>query len=120
METPRFSESMETLTDHVKEYIDLRVDLVKLILVEKLSRLTSLLLIVIIFLVLLMFAAVFLGFAFVLWYGNNAGPMWAGALIVVGVLVLNGTLLYLFRKKIVLNPVTARLSKIIMEEPDDE
>jgi hypothetical protein len=120
METPKFSESVNTLSDHLKEYINLRVDLVKLILVEKLSRLTSLMLLFIIFLILLMFAAVFLGLAFVLWYGNNIGPMWAGALIVVGVLLLKGIVLFLFRKKFLLNPVITQLSKIILEDADHE
>jgi hypothetical protein len=119
METPKFSESMNTLSDHLKEYVNLRVDLLKLVLVEKMSRLTSLLLLLIFVLILVMFAGVFLGLAFVLWYGQNVGPMWAGALIIVGVLVLKGTILYLFRKRFLLNPVIKQLSKIIMEEPGD-
>ena len=117
METPKFSESMDTLSDHLKEYVNLRVDLVKLILVEKMSRLTSLLILLIIVLVLLMFTAVFLGLAFVLWYGQNVGQMWAAALIVVGVLVLKMIALYLLRKRFLLNPIVRQLSKIIMEEP---
>jgi len=120
METPKFSESVSTLSDHVKEYINLRVDLIRLILVEKMSRLTSLLLLFILFLILLMFAAVFLGLAFVLWFGNSIGPMWAGALIVVGVLLLKGILLYIFRRRFLLNPVIKQLSKIILEDDDHE
>jgi hypothetical protein len=116
METPRFSESISTLSDHVKEYINLRTDLLKLILVEKLSRITSLLLLILLVIVILMFGGVFLGLAFVLWYGQHAGPMWAGALIVTGVLILMGLLLILFRKRLLLNPVIVELSKIIMEE----
>jgi hypothetical protein len=120
METPKFSESVSTLSDHAKEYINLRVDLVKLILVEKVSRLTSLLLLFIIFFILLMFAAVFLSLAFVLWYGEHAGPMWAGALIVVGILFAKGILLYFLRKRLLLNPVIRQLSGIIMEDAGHE
>lgn len=120
METPRFSESVSTMSEHVKEYVDLRIDLLKLILVEKLSRLTSLLLLLILILVILLFGGVFFGLAFVLWYGQHAGPMWAGALIVTGGLILTGILLLVFRKKLLLNPVVSQLSKIIMEEEGDE
>jgi hypothetical protein len=120
METPRFSESVSALSDHVKEYINLRTELLKLILVEKLSRLTSLLLLLIIILVILMFGGVFLGLAFVLWYGQHAGPMWAGALIVTGVMILMALLLILFRKRLLLNPVIVEMSKIIMEDDGHE
>ncbi len=120
METPTFSGSVNQLSDHLKEYVDLRVDLVKLILVEKLSRLTSLLLLFAFVLILVLFAGVFVGLAFVLWYGRYVGPMWVGSLIVVGVLVVKGILLYLFRKRFLLNPVIRQLSKIIMEDPSNE
>jgi hypothetical protein len=120
METPKFSESISMLSDHVKEYINLQADLLKLILVEKLSRLTSLLLLFILFLILLIFAAGFVCLAFVLWYGENIGAMWAGALIVVGVILVKCILLYVFRKKLLLNPIITHLSKIIMEDPDHE
>ncbi len=116
METPKFSQSVESLSDHAKEYLNLRIDLLKLILVEKLSRLTSILVIFIIVVIFAMFAGVFVGLAFVLWYGENVGPMWAGALIVAGVLALKGLLFYLLRKKLVLNPVIFRISKIVTEE----
>ena len=116
METPKFSQSVEALSDHAKEYLNLRVDLLKLILVEKLSRMTSTLVLFVLFLIFAMFAGAFIGLAFVLWYGENVGPMWAGALIVAGVLVLKGLLFYLFRKKLLLNPVIAKISKIVMEE----
>lgn len=120
METQTFSESVNQLSDHLKEYVDLRVDLVKLILVEKLSRLTSLLLLFAFVLILVLFAGVFVGLAFVLWYGQYVGAMWVGALIVVCVLFVKGILLYLLRKRFLLNPVIRQLSKIIMEEPSDE
>ena len=120
MENPTFSESVNTLKDHAKEYIDLRVDLVKLVIVEKLSRLASLLLLFVIFMILLLFAAGFICLAFVLWYGQHVGPIWTGALIVVGVLAIKAVILFLMRKRLLLNPIIAQLSKIIMEEPDDE
>lgn len=120
METPRFSETVHTLSDHVRDYIDMRIDLIKLILVEKMSRLTSLLLLLILLFMVLLFAGVFAALAFVLWYGESIGPMWVGALIVVGIALLKGIIIYLFRKKFLLNPIITQLSKIIMEEPSYE
>ncbi len=116
METPRFSESVNTLSGHVREYIDMRTDLIRLMLVEKLSRLTSLMLLFIMLFVLGMFAGVFVALAFVLWYGENIGSMWIGALVVVGLVILKAILIFAFRKRFLLNPIIRQLSAIIMED----
>ena len=120
MENQTFSESVNTLRDHLKEYLDMRIRLFRLIMVEKLSRLSSLLILFILIMILLLFAGGFLCLAFVLWFGEHAGPMWAGALIVVGVILLKLILLLIFRKKMLLNPIIRQLSKIIMEDPENE
>ena len=117
---PRISDQVHTLSDHAREYINLKIEEIKLVLVEKLSLLTSKLILFIILFILLLFTGVFIALAFVLWFGTHVGPMWAGALIIVGLLILKMLVIYWMRRWFILNPLIRHLSNIIMEGQDHE
>jgi len=116
MEPGKISDNFSSLTENVKDYIDLRIDYFKLVLTEKLARLTSFFLIAIIFFILAMFLLLFLSLAFVFWFGEEWGPSWVGALIVTAVYVVGGALVYVKRKTLFINPLVSHLTKILMEE----
>lgn len=113
------SDNFSSLTENIKEYVNLRIDLVKLILTEKLAKLASAFLIAVIFFILAMFLLLFISLAFVFWFGEELGPTWAGALIVTAIYIFGGLFIYLQRHKLFINPLVTQLTKILMEEKDE-
>ena len=119
MESPKISESIAELTDQVKNYIQLRIDLFKLNLTEKLATLTTTLLISIIFFIVFLFFTLFLSLAFIFWFKEYAGNAWLGSLIVAGFYILVGVTVYLLRDRLFLNRVVVQISKILLEEEEE-
>jgi uncharacterized membrane protein YqjE len=115
----RISDNVSMLTENVKDYVNLRIDLAKLILTEKIAKLASFFLIAVIFFILAMFLLLFLSLAFVFWFHDDIGPAWLGALIITVVYVLGGVLIFVKRHQFFINPLVTHLSKILMEEKDE-
>ena len=119
MEPGKISDNVSSLTENVRDYINLRIDLIKLILTEQLARLASFFLIAVIFFILAMFMLLFLSMAFVYWFGAEIGPNWVGALIVTAVYVLGGVVIYAKRHELFVNPLVTQITKILMEDRDE-
>lgn len=119
MEKGRISDNFSMLTENVKDYVNLRIDLTKLILTEKIAKLASFFLIAVIFFILAMFLLLFLSLSFVYWYGDEIGPAYVGALIITAVYIVGGALIYVKRHEFFINPLVTQLTKILMEEKDE-
>jgi uncharacterized membrane protein YqjE len=119
MDTTKISDNFSLLTENIKAYVNLRIDLVKLVLTEKMAKLASAFLIAVIFFILAMFLLLFLSLAFVFWFGQDLGPTWVGALIVTAIYVFGGIFIYWQRHKLFINPLVTQLTKILMEEKDE-
>jgi uncharacterized membrane protein YqjE len=119
MEQKKISESIAELTDQVKNYVQLRIDLFKLNLTEKLATLTTTLLISIIFFIVFLFFTLFLSLAFIFWFKDYVGAAWAGSLIVAGFYILVGIVVFLLRDKLFLNRIVVQISKILLEEEEE-
>ncbi len=115
----KISDNVSLLTENVKDYVNLRIDLAKLILTEKIVRLASFFLIAVIFYILAMFLFLFLSLSFVYWFGNDIGPAWLGALIIAAVYILIGVLIWVKRHQFFINPLVMHLTKILMEDKDE-
>jgi uncharacterized membrane protein YqjE len=115
----KISDNVSLLTENVKDYVNLRIDLAKLILTEKIAKLASFFLIAVIFFILAMFLLLFLSLAFVFWFGDEIGPAWLGTLIITAVYILGGVLIYVRRHQFFINPLVSHLTKILMEEKDE-
>jgi len=112
MESSNLSGKFSSLTGNVKEYIRLRIELLKLTAAEGLIQALSYLMLTIVLFLLGMFLLFFLSLAFIYWFGQHAGPMYVGALIVVVVYLAAFILVYIYRKKLFIDPlVHAGLSK---------
>ena len=116
MEHKRISESITDLTDEVRKYVQLKIDLFKLDLTEKLANLTTTLLLSIIFFIVFLFFTLFLSIAFIFWFKEYVGDAYIGALIVAGVYALIGLIVFIFRNRLFLNRVVEQISKILIEE----
>jgi hypothetical protein len=113
------SDNFSSMTGNVRDYINLRVDYVKLILTEKIAKLASFFLIAVIFFILGMFLLLFISLAFIFWFGEVVGPAYLGALIVVAFYVIGGLAIYLLRHMLFINPLVVQLTKILMEGEDE-
>ncbi len=119
MEQGKISDNFSELTENIRRYINLRIDLVKLVLTEKLARMATVFLLINILFIVCMFLLLFLSFGFIYWYGEMVGPMWEGALIVAGIYLLIGLIILVFRVPIIMNPLIRQISKVLMEEKDE-
>jgi len=119
MEQKKVSENIADLTDQVRNYVQLKIDLFKLNLTEKLATLTTTLLISIIFFLVFLFFTLFISLAFIFWFREYAGDAWVGSLIVAAFYILVGILVYLLRDKLFLNRVVVQISKILLEEEEE-
>ncbi len=108
------------LNGSVKSYVQAKVDLVKLTLIEKTTRFTAYLFN---FVVVAMFSVLIIGFAaaaFAIWYGQTYNNYFEGVLIAGGCLIVVTLLFLLFRKKIITNSVIKNFSDILFEEDHKE
>jgi len=119
MEPGKISDNFSSLTENVKDYVNLRIDLAKLVITEKIARLSAFFLIAVIFFILAMFLLLFLSIFFVFWFGDVVGPAWVGALIVTLFYVCSGFFIYYRRHQLFINPLVSHLTKILMEENHD-
>ncbi len=116
----KLSDNFSELTENVKKYVNLRIDMLKLILTEKIAKIASLILFSVILFILLMFFILFLSFSFIYWYGATVGPMYAGALIIGGIYFLAGLIIVIFRTQFITNPIIRQITKVLMDEKNEE
>ena len=115
MEPRKISENFSALTGDARHYIQLKLDMLKLVITEKISRLTSFFMLGVIFFCFFLFFILFVSLAFLFWFRDHIGPAWAGCLIVSGFYLFLAFLAYLLRFKLFIDPLVSELSKIIME-----
>jgi hypothetical protein len=120
MAAQKISENFSELADNVKRYVQLKIDLLKLNFLEKFSKLVSFVVITLVFFLLFLFIVLFISMGFIFWFRDNFGHEWLGAIIVACFYLLMGIVIWLFRFRLFLNPVVARLSKILFEDEDEE
>lgn len=109
----------QKLLDDTKAYLNTRYDLLRLSLLEKLSKVLGLILLALVMLLLvfavLSFAALALVFVVAQWL-----PTWSAFLIVGALFLLLMVLALVFRRQWFINPMIGALSAILfMDEPAD-
>jgi hypothetical protein len=120
MEYKNISENFSDLKENLKEYVHLQVDIFKLSATEKMARLVTYTVIMIIFFVIFLFFSLFVSLAFIFWFRDHVGPLYLGALIVAAFYMLFGGLIYLLRNSLFINPLVTQLSQILLEEETDD
>lgn len=119
MEPQTISENFSELSENVKDYLKLRLDLLKLTITEKMASIGSFFLVSVIFFILFLFVLMFFSLAFIFWFRDQIGAAYVGALIIAGVYIIVGIVIFLLRNKLFINPLVERLSKILMEETSE-
>lgn len=102
----------------VKSYASMRFDLIRLELLEKLSKIISLILLVFVCVLISIIVFTYLSILLLLWLNDVFSSMIPGVCIVAGVYAILLTAMIIFRKKVFLNPIVSALSKIIFSDKE--
>lgn len=111
---------MEELAVNIKDYVNTRIESVKLTAAEKSSGIMANIIggivVSIVFILFIIFASVALAFALSLWIGNT----WAGFLIVACLYLFFGLIVWFGRKKIIQLPIMNSLIQQLFTHTDEE
>jgi hypothetical protein len=113
------SKNLSSVTDVLKDYLQVKLDLFKLDLLQRSSR-AGLFLFTFISVLFSVFAvAIFLMFSFSFWYGERTGNLAHGFLISAGFFFLVLVLVFLLRKAVFGRNLIKNISKILFRGDDD-
>lgn len=112
---------VEELADTIKEYVNTRIESVKLNAAEKSSAVVANVLagifVAVVFLFFIVFASVALSFGLGEWIGKT----WAGFLIVAGLYLLLGIVVWAARGKLIRLPLmNAMIQQLFKKDEEDE
>jgi hypothetical protein len=113
------SKNLSTVTDVLKDYLQVKLDLFKLDLLKRSSRAGIFLFTFISVLFSVFAVAIFLMFSFSFWYGERTGNLAQGFLISAGVFFLILVVVFLLRKVVFGRILIKDISKILFSEDDD-
>ncbi len=112
------SDNFGELNKSVQDYLKIRTELVKLSVLEKMTKISVYLIST---LSGIIFAALFFLFfsaAFVVWYGTQFNDFLTGLLIIIGILFLLLIVFLIFRKSMITSTIIENLSSILFEDED--
>ncbi len=107
-------ENFQQLYDDVKKYIQLQTEYVKVEFVEKLTVLISALLIIFLIIILIMGAFFYLFFSIAYLIEPFVGSLAGSFSIISAFYLLLTVLFFMFRKKLVINPLVRFLSRLFL------
>lgn len=107
---------ISNLNSSAKKYFQTKVDLIKISLLEKSTKLTSFLVNLWILATLLIWTIAFFAAAFAVWYGKTFNNYSEGLVISGGFILLIMLLFILFRKRIITTSVLQNYSEIMFED----
>jgi hypothetical protein len=110
----------EELVSHLKEYAENKVNVVKLHVAEKTSKIVANLVAVLFVAVFTLFFIGYASSAFAHWLGERTGKLYWGLLIVAGLYLLLAVILWLSRERIVRMPVLNALLQQFFREDSHE
>ena len=111
---------VDELADHVKAYLNNRIDTVKLNTAEKGSKMLANVLTLVSVLLVFGLCLVLASFALAFALAKLTGEIYWGFLIVAGIYLLLGTGLWVLREKLLKLPILNALLKQIFKEEDEK
>ena len=110
----------EELAENIKEYVNARIEAVKLNAAEKSSAVIANIIARLVVTTLFFFFIVFAGISLSLLLGEWIGKTWAGFLIVAGLYLLIGIVVWAAREKMIRLPMMNALIKQLFRDEDEE
>ncbi len=115
----KLTNNIAELNDSVKQYVQVKFDLFKLLLLKKTSTFISYLLSYLVIILFSIIIIMFLGAAFAIWYGQKFNNYLEGVLIATGMLVFLAILFIIFRKRILTNALLNNFSEVLFDDDHD-
>ena len=112
-------EKLEGLTEHVKDYVNTRIEITKLRIPEKTSLVVGNVIAIVIVVVLFLFVVVFGSFAGAWALSDMIGKKYAGFLIVAGFYLLLAIIVWAARGRLIRFPVMNALIKMLHKKDDE-
>jgi hypothetical protein len=103
--------TLRTLLDNASDYLETRVELLKLQAIDKSSDITSSIVSRITIFIILIFAVFILNMGLAMWIGELLGKTYLGFFVVAGFYGLLALLLHLFRRSWLKEPVSTMIIK---------
>ena len=119
MDTDKFQKNLDGTFENVKSYVNLKTELFKLVLFEKVAKILSKAFTLIIIIFVLFFVLLFLSLAFVHWFQTNGGLATHAYIIVAIFYLIIGIIIFLASKRLFLNPMIKGFSDTALEEDDE-
>ena len=110
---------IESLVECLKEYVNTRVALVKLSIAERISKVASLLISLLLAALIFFLFLVLASMAGAIAIGQQLNNMWLGFLIMAGIILLTGILLWAFKDKLIRLPIMNMLVKALFDKEID-
>ena len=118
MANQSFTGNMAEMIKIARSYVNTRIELWKLSLLEKTSLAGAFFLSSVVIVLIIAFCLLFVSLAFAYWYGQQTGDLAMGFLITAGFYVIVGLIFILNRKNIITGPIIRSLTSILYK--DDE
>ena len=112
------SSSVDALIETVKRYLHLRIEQVKFLGTEKLSIILAAMVFLMVTILLAVIAVCYFSVALLQLLQSCVGIVWAGVIMGVVMLLLIG-LVYMMRRRWILDPIARFLSRVLLDDKDD-
>lgn len=112
------SSSVDALIETIKRYLHLRIEQVKFLGTEKLSIILAAMVFLMVAILLAVIAVCYFSVALLQLLQSCVGIVWAGVIMGVVMLLLIG-LVYMMRRRWILDPIARFLSRVLLDDKDD-
>lgn len=113
-------DNLESLVKEMKKYIELQGEYLKFDLVEKLTILLGALILILLITVLSMMAVFYFSFMLVYALEPITGSLTGSYAMIGGIILLLAFLIYIYRKKLIFQPMVNFLSHLFLDNPNKE
>lgn len=113
-------DNLESLVKEIKKYIELQGEYLKFDLVEKLTILLGTLILILLITVLSMMAVFYFSFMLVYALEPITGSLTGSYAMIGGMILLLALLIYIYRKKLIFQPMVNFLSHLFLDNPNKE
>ncbi len=119
IENERLTDDLALIISEIKKYIDIKYDLVKLDLIEKIALISSLLFTLLIMLIVFPSVFLFTSLGIAYYLGSLLGATYWGFLILGGFFFIIGIIIFLLRNRLITKPVLRSLLRVIFKFDED-
>lgn len=113
-------DNLESLIKEIKKYIELQGEYLKFDLIEKLTILLGTLILILLLTVLSMMAVFYFSFMLVYALEPLTGSLTGSYALIGGIILLIALLIYMYRKKLIFQPMVNFLSHLFLNDRNNE